>query len=101
MTDFTHTYLKGMGYDVLLSVDDQWIPCEICDRKATAVHHIDARGMGGTTHEYKVVDLMALCTPCHERHGDITDQKPLLRSIHRLRMYARRVYLATNRLMTA
>ena len=101
MTDFTLTYLKGMAYDPDLSFADQWIPCEICDDKATAVHHIDARGMGGTTQEYKLSDLMGLCTECHEKHGDITDQKPLLRTIHRLRMYARRVYLATQKIMSA
>lgn len=101
MTDFTLTYIKGMAYDAELAWMDQWIPCEICDDRATAVHHIDARGMGGTTQEYQVKDLMGLCTECHERHGDITAIKPLLRTIHRLRMYARRVHIATQRIMSA
>jgi len=101
MTDFTEVYLRGMAYDLQLSFEDQFIPCEICDQRAADVHHIDARGMGGTTKEPHVRDLMALCREDHELYGDRKDAKKLLRTIHRLRMYARRIMIATNRLMIA
>lgn len=92
MTDFTATYLKGMYYDTDLDFFDQFIPCEICEQRAAEVHHIDARGMGGTTREYTVHDLMGLCRVCHEEYGDKKQYLPLLKTMHRLRVMLRRIH---------
>lgn len=72
--------MQGMGYDI-----HDFIPCEVCDSKATDIHHIDARGMGGSKEKDVIENLMALCRKCHIEFGDITDLKPYLIEIHELR----------------
>jgi hypothetical protein len=44
MKKHTKLYLQEMGYD-----ETDWIPCEVCNRQAVDIHHIEARGMGGTS----------------------------------------------------
>ena len=70
-----------MGYDVT-----SWIPCEVCQSKAVDIHHIEARGMGGSKHADKIDNLMALCRACHVEFGDKTHYKELLKATHALRM---------------
>lgn len=79
-------YLDFFGYS-----GQEFIPCECCGGKATDIHHIDARGMGGDPQGKKDVieNLMALCRKCHEVYGDIVDLKDSLRSIHNLQMKLR------------
>jgi 5-methylcytosine-specific restriction endonuclease McrA len=89
MTDFVRTYIEGMGYDPKQRFEDLQIPCEVCGRTATDVHHLHARGMGGTTREYELKDLMGLCRICHEEHGDIKHVRFLLEVIHMLRIQER------------
>jgi 5-methylcytosine-specific restriction endonuclease McrA len=69
------------GYDT-----SDFIPCEVCEARATDIHHIEARGMGGRTSKDNIFNLMALCRPCHIKYGDITDCKEDLKKIHKLRM---------------
>jgi hypothetical protein len=80
MKNHTKIYMQGMGYDI-----HDFIPCEVCDSKATDIHHIDARGMGGSKEKDVIENLMALCRKCHMEFGDITDLKPYLIEIHELR----------------
>jgi 5-methylcytosine-specific restriction endonuclease McrA len=47
-----------------------FIPCEICSDKAVDIHHIVARGMGGSKNKDQINNLMALCRTCHEKMGD-------------------------------
>lgn len=81
-------YLQEMGYETT-----DYIPCEIgrdsyvkCLGKATDVHHIDARGMGGRKSKDVIENLMGLCRRCHDDFGDIKDFKPYLKRIHLLRL---------------
>ena len=46
------------------------MPCECCSAEAVDLHHIKARGMGGTTKLDKVENIMALCRDCHVNFGD-------------------------------
>lgn len=85
MRKHTSIYLEGMKYD-----ETDFIPCEICDRKAVDIHHIDARGMGGSKTADRLENLMALCRGCHDRWGDIKHHKDFLRDVHEKRMYERR-----------
>lgn len=59
-----------------------FIPCEVCDNPATDIHHIDARGMGGSKTKDYIENLQALCRGCHIEYGDITDLKDMLKKIH-------------------
>jgi hypothetical protein len=42
MKKYTKIYLKEFDY-----VMDDFIPCEICSKRAVDIHHIESRGMGG------------------------------------------------------
>ena len=66
MKAHTKIYLQKMGYD-----ESDFIPCEICSHKAVDIHHIEARGMGGTGKKDDIENLMALCRSCHVQYGDI------------------------------
>ena len=59
-----------------------FIPCEVCGNPATDIHHIDARGMGGSKEKDYIENLQALCRGCHIEYGDITDLKDMLKKIH-------------------
>jgi 5-methylcytosine-specific restriction endonuclease McrA len=61
----TKIYFKHFGYDV-----SDFIPCEVCGRKAVDIHHIRCRGMGGSKSHDDITNLMALCRECHINFGD-------------------------------
>jgi len=46
------------------------------------IHHIDARGMGGTGLQDVIENLMALCRYHHNLHGDKKLEKNWLRKLH-------------------
>ena len=72
----TKAYLKGMGYDVA-----DFIPCEVCYTQAVDIHHIEARGMGGTKKVDTIDNLIALCRECHIKLGDKKEYKEFLQDI--------------------
>jgi hypothetical protein len=69
--------MTKMGYD-----ESDFIPCEICKAKAVDIHHINARGMGGTGTKDTIENLMALCRTCHVKYGDKKKFIDILQSIH-------------------
>ena len=77
MKKHTKIYLQAMGYDIT-----DFIPCEICEAKAVDIHHIEARGMGGSKTADREENLMGLCRRCHEEYGDKTQFKEILKEIH-------------------
>lgn len=60
MKNHTRVYLKSRG----LSETD-FIACEVCCAKATDIHHIQPRGMGGSLFRDTPDNLIALCRTCH------------------------------------
>lgn len=81
MKNHTKTYLKYFGYDI-----SDFIPCEMCGLKATDIHHIEARGMGGSKHADTIENLMALCRQCHIDFGDKKQHKEMLKVVHKVKM---------------
>jgi hypothetical protein len=81
MKPHTKIYMEFFNYDV-----SDFIPCEICSDKAVDIHHIEARGMGGSEKNF-IGNLMALCRNCHIRFGDKKSYKEELKKIHDKRMY--------------
>ncbi len=77
MKKHTKIYLKEMGYD-----PTDFIPCEVCGSKAVDIHHIEARGMGGSKTADTIENLMALCRICHMKFGDIKIYKEMLQGKH-------------------
>jgi len=45
---------------------DDCVLCERCGRRAVEIHHTRPKRMGGTTHEYDVDELAAVCRKCHD-----------------------------------
>lgn len=77
MKNHTKIYMKYCGY-----VMDDFIPCEICGNRAVDIHHINARGMGGSKDMDTIGNLMAVCRSCHIEYGDKKDKLDYLISIH-------------------
>lgn len=70
-------YLKGFNYTVA-----DYIPCEVCNSRAVDIHHINARGMGGSNVRDILSNLMALCRECHVKYGDKKEFRDWLQDIH-------------------
>lgn len=62
---------------------EDFIPCEVCSRRAVDIHHIEARGMGGSNEKDHIENLMAVCRECHNKYGDKVDYKSMLKEIHK------------------
>ena len=77
MRPYTRLYMTKMGYD-----ESDFIPCEVCKSKAVDIHHINARGMGGTGTKDTIENLMALCRTCHVKFGDKKKFIEILQDIH-------------------
>lgn len=73
-----------MKYD-----SSDFIPCEVCGHKAVDIHHIEARGMGGSDKKDIIENLMALCRQCHIEYGDKKQHIDYLKKIHNLRILCR------------
>jgi 5-methylcytosine-specific restriction endonuclease McrA len=77
MQKHTQIYLQGMGYK-----KTDFIPCEVCGSQAVDIHHIEARGMGGSKDKDTIENLMGLCRNCHIEYGDKKQYKEFLKDIH-------------------
>jgi 5-methylcytosine-specific restriction endonuclease McrA len=81
MKNYTKVYLKYFGYTM-----EDFIPCESCGSKAVDIHHIEARGMGGSKQADVIENLMALCRQCHIVMGDTKTHMDYLKSKHKDRL---------------
>ena len=77
MKKHTKVYLNHFGYD-----ESDWIGCEVCNSTAVDIHHIEARGMGGSGTKDNIENLMALCRDCHLLFGDKVKFKQMLKILH-------------------
>ena len=84
MKKHTRVYLEEMGYISKgeQPIDQPYVPCEVCSQPAVDIHHIDARGMGGSKTKDVIENLMALCRTCHDKYGDKVQFKDWLKGIH-------------------
>jgi hypothetical protein len=81
MKKHTMTYLKHFGYDI-----SDFIPCEVCGTTAVDIHHIEARGIGGSKQADNIENLMALCREDHIKYGDKKQYKDFLKCKHAERL---------------
>jgi 5-methylcytosine-specific restriction endonuclease McrA len=70
-------YLDHFGYGI-----EDFIPCEVCGKKAVDIHHINARGMGGSKNFDTIDNLQALCRYCHTVMGDTKTHYDFLKETH-------------------
>lgn len=71
-------YLKHFNYSL-----EEYMPCEVCANRAVDVHHIEARGMGGTSKKDEIENLMGLCRECHIHFGDKKQYLDYLKETHK------------------
>ena len=71
------TYFNHFGYDI-----SDFIPCEVCGKTAVDIHHIEARGIGGSKDADSIDNLMALCREDHLKYGDKKQYKEFLKDKH-------------------
>lgn len=76
MKPHTKAYFKANNYD-----KSDVILCEVCGMVAVDIHHIEARGMGGSKSKDDPNNLMALCRACHIKYGDKKQYKDFLKQI--------------------
>lgn len=77
MKKYTRTYLNYFGYD-----ESDFIPCEVCNKQAVDIHHIQAKGIGGSKTKDNIENIMAVCRECHIKYGDKKQYKDFLKQIH-------------------
>ncbi len=78
MKNHTKVYLKAMGLSPV-----EFIPCEVCNRRAVDIYHIEPRGMGGSKLLDTPENLMALCRECHhEADFGVELSKDFLKFVH-------------------
>lgn len=77
MKKHTEIYLKHFR----LTVAD-FVPCEVCGRTAVDIHHIEARGMGGSEKDL-IENLMAVCRTRHVEYGDKKQHMEFLKETHK------------------
>ena len=76
MKRHTKIYFDYFGYTIA-----DFVPCEICNARAVDIHHIEARGMGGSEKD-SIDNLMAVCRKCHLEYGDKKEHKEFLIKTH-------------------
>ena len=84
MKRHTMTYLNHFGYDI-----SDFIPCEVCGKTAVDIHHIEARGIGGSKEADNIENLMALCREDHIKFGDKKQYKEFLKEKHQEKLNLR------------
>ena len=84
MKKHTMTYFNHFGYDI-----SDFIPCEVCGHTAVDIHHIEARGIGGTKVGDTIDNLMALCREDHIKYGDKKQFKDFLKCKHAEKLYGK------------
>lgn len=77
MKAHTKVYIEYFGWS-------DFYPCEICGAKAVDIHHIHARGMGGSKTKDVIDNLMALCRSCHIEYGDKRQFMDFLKKRHQV-----------------
>lgn len=77
MKKYTKLYLDYFGYAL-----DEFYCCEVCGGKSVDLHHIDCKGMGGSTLKDNIENIMAVCRSCHLEYGDKKDHIDFLREKH-------------------
>lgn len=81
MKKHTKVYLDYFGYGA-----EDFIGCEVCGSRAVDIHHIEARGMGGSKKLDTIENIMALCRNCHVEYGDKRQYMDNLKAVHQKKL---------------
>ena len=81
MKKHTKIYMDYFSYQI-----PEDVYCEVCGKRAVDIHHIEARGMGGSKEKDVIENLMALCRSCHEFYEGKKQYKVFLKITHKQKM---------------
>ena len=70
--------MKYFGYGI-----DDYFACEVCDNRGVDLHHIDARGIGGSKTKDDITNLICVCRQCHNFFGDREQYMEFLKTKHK------------------
>jgi len=73
----TRVYMEFFGYDI-----PEDVVSEVSGEPATDIHHIDARGMGGSKTKDVIENLVALTRDEHERAERDYEYNEYVKQIH-------------------
>jgi hypothetical protein len=79
MKNHTKVYMQHFNI-----IGDEFIGCECCGARAVDIHHINARGMGGSKGKDDIDNLMAVCRDCHTKYGDAPKHLDYLIKRHKI-----------------
>lgn len=77
MVKYKKIYLDYFGLDI-----SDYIGCEICSRPAVDIHHIEAKGMGGSKKKDYIENLIAVCRECHNKCHASKDYNSMAKEKH-------------------
>ena len=79
MQKHTKIYFEHFNYG-----EQDFIKCEApkCYKRAVDIHHIEARGMGGSKSKDYIENLAALCRLCHDKAGANKDFNKTIKKHH-------------------
>lgn len=77
MKKHTKIYLYYFNYD-----ETDFIACELCGKIAIDVHHLEAKGMGGSKTKDYIENLIAVCRECHVKCHASKEFNNKAREIH-------------------
>lgn len=80
MKSYTKKYLEYFGYGV-----SDFIPCECCGKRATDIHHIEARSRRRDLLN-SPSNLAALCRECHQKAETNKSFNEQVKEAHKLKM---------------
>jgi len=75
---------------------DDFFICELTGTRAVDVHHIEARGMGGSKQKDDIKNLMGLARLPHQLYGDLSFYEGHLKEAHYCFMENRIPYIQHN-----
>ena len=66
--------------------ETDFIPCEVCGKKSVDIHHLVAKGMGGSKTKDYIENLIAVCRSCHLKCHDSPVFNEKAKEIHKLNL---------------
>jgi 5-methylcytosine-specific restriction endonuclease McrA len=82
---------KKVYIDFFKYTSADFVPCTMCLKEATDIHHIDPRMMGGVKDNRldTIENLVALCRKCHNKAEDDDEFNEIVRRKHLKRIKLR------------
>ena len=68
-------------------IEQDIILCEVCSSVAVDIHHLTAKGMGGSKTKDYIENLIAVCRSCHVKCHSSMEFNNKAREIHKTNLW--------------